>query len=80
MCAQYLQYYNRILQTVKMEGMGAAGIRAGTIVPVRIGAIEDLSIPRLLLAEKVTHKFESGAHTMSIEVKDFGQLGGITIG
>ena len=80
MCAQYLQYYNRILQTMTIEALGVDGIRAGAIVPVRVGAIEDLSVSRLLLAEKVTHKFESGGHTMSIEVKDFGQLGGVEIG
>lgn len=75
MCAQYLQYYNRITQTLTLEGLGITGIRAGSIVPVRIEVIDDLSAPRLLLAEKVTHKFESGGHTMSIAVKDFGQLG-----
>ena len=80
MCTQYLQYYNRILQTMTIESLGVAGIRAGTIVPIRVGAVEDLSVSRLLLAEKVTHKFESGGHTMSIEVKDFGQLGGVEIG
>ena len=77
---EVLQYYNRVLQTLTIEGLGVAGIRAGAIVPVRIGAVEDLSVSRLLLAEKVTHKFESGGHTMSIEVKDFVQLGGIEIG
>ncbi len=75
MCAQYLQYYNRIMQTLTLEGLGVIGIRAGSIVPVRIGAIHDLNVLRLLLAEKVTHTFEEGVHTMSITVKDFGQLG-----
>jgi hypothetical protein len=31
---------------------------------------------RLLLAEKVTHKYDGGAHTMDVEVKNFEQLGG----
>ena len=80
MCAQYLQYYNRVLQTLTIEAIGVPGLRAGMIIPVRFGDINDLSVSRLLLAEKVTHTFEADDHTMSIEVKDFGQLGGVIIG
>lgn len=79
LCQTYLSYYNRVLQTVTIEAMGVKEIRAGAIVPVKIGAIKDLEISRLLLTEKVTHKFESDIHTMSIEVKDFQQLGGMSI-
>ena len=80
MCAMYLQYYNRVLQTVKIEALGVKEVRAGAIVPVRIGSIEDLTATRLLLAEKVTHSFEEEAHTMSIEIKSFAQLGGVSLG
>lgn len=80
MCAQYLQYYNRVLQTLTIEAIGVPGLRAGMIIPIRFGDINDLSVSRLLLAEKVTHTFEADDHTMSVEVKDFGQLGGISIG
>lgn len=76
MCKSYLQYYNRPLQTITLEALGIPGIRAGSIIPVRIGDIGDLSATRLLLAEKVTHKFDGDCHTMSIEVKSFEQLGG----
>ena len=79
MCVQYLQYYNRVLQTLTLEALGAAGIRAGSIIPVQITGIHDLSVTRLLLAEKVTHTFEEGDHTMSIEVKSFEQLGGVSV-
>lgn len=79
MCAQYLQYYNRVLQTITLEGIGVKTIRAGSIVPMRIGAIEDLGTTRLLLAEKVIHTFETDIHTMKIEVKNFEQLGGINV-
>lgn len=79
MCQTYLEYYNRVLQTVTIDAMGVVGVRAGTIIPVRIGNIEDLQVSRLLIAEKVTHSFESDVHTMSIEVKDFQQLGGMSI-
>lgn len=80
MCEMYLRYYNRVLQTVKIEALGVKEVRAGTIIPVRIGAVEDLATSRLLLAEKVTHSFEGEAHTMSIEIKSFAQLGGVSIG
>ena len=79
MCKMYLQYYNRVLQTITFDAIGIPGIRAGTILPVKIGDVDDLSVPRLLLAEKVTHNFEADDHTMSIEVKSFQQLGGISI-
>ena len=77
LCAQYLKYYNRVLQTVTLESMGITGIRAGMIIPVLIEDVESLTFNRLLLAEKVTHTYEgSGYHTMSVEVKSFDQLGG----
>ena len=77
LCAQYLKYYNRVLQTVTLESMGITGIRAGMIIPVLIEDVESLTFNRLLLAEKVTHTYEgSNYHTMSVEVKSFDQLGG----
>lgn len=74
-----LQYYNRVLQTLKLEAIGIPEIRAGMILPVKIGDIEDLAVSRLLLAEKVTQKWEGEDHTMQIEVKSFEQLGGVSI-
>ena len=79
MCEAYLQYYNRVLQTLKLEAIGIPEIRAGMILPVKIGDIEDLAVSRLLLAEKVTQKWEGADHTMQIEVKSFEQLGGVSI-
>lgn len=76
MCKQYLQYYNRVLQTLDLESVGVPRLRAGMVVPVQIGTVRELSMSRLLLAEKVTHSFAGDSHTMSIEVKDFRQLGG----
>ncbi len=76
LCALYLSYYNRVLQTLTIEAMGMPVIRAGSIVPVQIAEVDGLASSRLLLAEKVTHNFDGGVHTMSIEVKSFEQLGG----
>lgn len=80
MCRQYLQYYNRVLQTLTLEAIGVIGVRAGSIVPVRIQELGDLFVTRLLLVEKVTHTFESDTHEMSIEVKSFEQIGGVSSG
>ncbi|HBI63013.1 MAG TPA: hypothetical protein DDY31_17715 [Lachnospiraceae bacterium] len=79
MCQLYLQYYNRVLQTITIEAIGVPQIRAGCIIPVQIKDIGDLAVSRLLMAEKVTHSFDGDAHTMSIEVKSFEQLGGAAI-
>ena len=75
MCQAYLKYYNRVSQSLTLEAMGIPGVRAGTILPVIIQGVEELSYNRLLLCEKVTHSWEGEYHTMNIDVKDFGQLG-----
>lgn len=76
LCRAYLKYYNRVSQTLKLESMGVPKIRAGMLIPVFIGAVDALNTNRILLAEKVTHRYEgSGLHTMSVEVKNFSQLG-----
>ena len=76
LCQMYLKYYNRVVQTISIDSIGAAGVRAGVILPVSISAVNDLSATRLLLTEKITHKFEADDHTKSVEVKNFEQLGG----
>ena len=76
LCKNYLTYYNRVLQSMSIDTIGVAGIRAGMIVPVKIAAIDDLSTQRLLIAEKVTHTIEADDHTMSITVKNFEQFAG----
>ena len=77
MCEAYLRYYNRVLQTLTLEAIGVSRLRAGMIIPVKIGDVKELSVSRLLLAEKVTQKWEGDDHTMSIEVKSFEQFGGV---
>lgn len=76
LCKQYLKYYNRILKTVKIDAIGIPELRAGMVVPIRIKNIGDLQKVALLITEKVTHTFEGGDHTMSIEVKNFKNLKG----
>ena len=77
LCAKYLAYYNRVAQSLSIDAVGVTGLRAGMIVPVLISAIKELSFNRVLLCEKVTHSYQgSGGHIMTIEVKNFEQLGG----
>ena len=72
----YLKYYNRVLQSLTIEAIGVPGIRAGSIIPVLIRDIQDLSFNRVLLVEKCTHSYEGDYHTMSLDVRSFSQLGG----
>jgi len=79
MCKKYLEYYNRVLQTLTLEAIGLPEVRAGSVIPVLLSDIPDLAVARLLLAEKVVHRFEPDVHTMSIEVRNFEHLGGMEI-
>lgn len=72
----YLQYYNRVLQSLTIEAIGVPGIRAGSIIPVLIRDVQELTLNRVLLVEKCTHSYEGDYHTMSLDVKSFSQLGG----
>ena len=76
LCQAYMRYYNRVMQTLSIEAVGIPGIRPGMMIGVMIGAVDTLKVNRVLLVEKVTHKFDAGAHTMTLDVKNFEQLGG----
>lgn len=76
LCAAYLKYYNRVSQTLKLESMGITGIRAGMMLPVLVRSVQVLSVNRILMAEKVTHSWDGQLHKMTVEVKNFDQLGG----
>lgn len=72
----YLKYYNRVLQSLTVEAIGVPGIRAGSIIPVLIRDVQELTLNRVLLVEKCTHSYEGDYHTMSLDVRSFSQLGG----
>ena len=72
----YLKYYNRVAQSLTLEAVGVPGIRAGSIIPVLIRDIQDLSFNRVLLVDKATHSYEGTYHSMTLDVKMFSQLGG----
>lgn len=78
LCENYLKYYDRIWQTLKLKKViGAPELRAGWIIPVRIDTIDATNTTRLFLTERISHKFSGNTHTMEIEVRNFNDLGGV---
>ena len=78
LCQNYLKYYDRVWQTLKLKKViGAPELRAGWVIPVRINTIDATNTTRFFLTESVTHKLTGNSHTMDIEVKNFNDLGGV---
>lgn len=78
LCQNYLKYYDRVWQTLKLKKViGAPELRAGWVIPVRIDTIDATNTTRFFLTESVTHKLTGNSHTMDIEVKNFNDLGGV---
>lgn len=77
LCQNYLKYYDRVWQTLKLKKViGAPELRAGWIIPVRIDTIAATNTTRLFLTERISHKLTGNSHTMEIEVRNFNDLGG----
>ena len=77
LCENYLKYYDRVWQTLKLKKVvGAPELRAGWISPVRIDTIAAANVTRLVLTERISHKWTGNSHTMEIEVRNFNDLGG----
>jgi len=78
LCQNYLKYYDRVWQTLKLKKIiGAPELRAGWIIPVRINEIAATNTTRMFLTEKISHKISGNNHTMEIEVRNFNDLGGV---
>ena len=78
LCQNYLKYYDRIWQTLKLKKViGAPELRAGWIIPVRINEIAATNTTRMFLTERISHKITGNSHTMEIEVRNLNDLGGI---
>ena len=77
LCENYLKYYDRVWQTLKLKKViGAPELRAGWVIPVRIDTIDGVNTTRLFLTERISHKLTGNSHTMEIEVRNFNDLGG----
>lgn len=62
-------YHNKLFRTLKLDAIGAPGIRGGSTIFIDIPNIGDISINKSLLVDTVVHKFRSNDHTMSLEME-----------
>lgn len=74
-----MAYYDRVLKSISVDCIGIPGLRAGSLVCFQIDNIPELQSGYFLLADKVTHKFKSGEHVMSIDAK-IVNTGGVASG
>lgn len=66
--AASLQYYNRVLKSMKLSSLGVPGLRAGMMAYVKIDSAGDSGVAQWVLLERVSHKWENSQHTMDLEV------------
>lgn len=64
-----LEYYNRVLQTLKFSALGVEGLRAGQMLMIHLNDLDGEEFHRYVLLEKVDHTWENDLHTMEIETK-----------
>lgn len=65
--AASLEYYNRVLRSVKLSSLGILGLRAGMMAYVKLENAGDAGVAQWVLLEKVSHKWENNLHTMDVE-------------
>lgn len=63
---QMLDYYCAEKRELKISALGVPGIRAGSLVHIKIDAIE---LSRKLLIEKAVHKYKNCDHTMELRAR-----------
>lgn len=62
-----LEYYNRVLKSLKLSSLGIPGLRAGMMAYIKIENAGDTGVAQYVLLEKVSHKWENNLHTMDVE-------------
>ena len=65
--AATLEYYNRVLRSLKVSSLGAPGLHAGQMILVKVEGMGDTGVSQFVLLEKVTHRWENSVHTMELE-------------
>lgn len=65
--AATLEYYNRVLRSLKVSSLGAPGLHAGQMILVKVDGMGDTGVSQFVLLEKVTHRWENSVHTMELE-------------
>lgn len=62
-----LKYYNRRGRSLSASSLGVLGVRAGMLLKMHVQGLGDMDLSQYVLLEKVTHKWESGVHTMDFD-------------
>lgn len=63
---------NRPLKTMTITALGIVGLRAGMMINIHFPSIPDeISRKQTVILDSVTHNFEDGCHTMTLEVHTF---------
>ena len=64
-----LEYYNRVLQQLKLSSLGVPGLRAGALILVNLSDLDGEPFKQYVMLEKVEHTFKNDEHTMELEAK-----------
>lgn len=68
--AATLEYYNRVLKTLKISSLGVPGLHAGQMILVKADGMGDTGVSQYVMLERVTHRWENGVHTMDLETME----------
>lgn len=64
-----LEYYNRVLQQLRLSSLGVPGLRAGALILVNLSDLDGEPFKRYVMLEKAEHTFKNDEHTMELEAK-----------
>lgn len=65
-----LEYYNRVLKTLKISSLGVPGLHAGQMILVKADGMGDTGVSQYVMLERVSHRWENGVHTMDLETME----------
>lgn len=68
--AATLEYYNRVLKTLKVSSLGVPGLHAGQMILVKADGMGDTGVSQYVMLERVSHRWENGVHTMDLETME----------
>lgn len=68
--AATLEYYNRVLKTLKISSLGVPGLHAGQMILVKAEGMGDTGVSQYVMLERVSHRWENGVHTMDLETME----------
>lgn len=69
MAKKYLEYYCKTGRKLKLNCIGIPEIRAGMMIPISIPDLGDISLNKVLLIDRCTHKIGASNHTMDLEMQ-----------